>query len=110
MRFVGTLLLLAGYTLLYGSVANGGKFATNPWAGLFTDAYPKPQQQQPQQGMPGQPPMTRAPIRPRASAPTPPVNASVPYLPGSGSPVTGSKDPLTIAGNILKKILPFPIP
>lgn len=39
MRLVGTLLLFGGYVLVYASVANGGKFATEPWAGLFTDAY-----------------------------------------------------------------------
>ena len=40
MRFLGTLLLFGGYVLVYASVANGGKFAAEPWAGVFTDAYP----------------------------------------------------------------------
>lgn len=39
MRFRNILMLLAGYTLIYGSVAAGGKFATEPWAALFADAY-----------------------------------------------------------------------
>lgn len=28
-----------GYVLLYASVANHGRFATHPWAGLLMDAY-----------------------------------------------------------------------
>lgn len=28
-----------GYVLLYASVANAGRFATHPWAGLQEDAY-----------------------------------------------------------------------
>lgn len=39
MRFLGTLLVFAGYVFVYASVAAGGKFATEPWAGLFADAY-----------------------------------------------------------------------
>lgn len=39
MKFLGTLLVFAGYVFVYASVAAGGKFATEPWAGLFADAY-----------------------------------------------------------------------
>jgi hypothetical protein len=39
MKFLGTLFVFAGYVFLYASVASGGKFATEPWAGLFADAY-----------------------------------------------------------------------
>jgi hypothetical protein len=39
MAFLGTLLIFAGYTLVYGAVAKGGRFATDPWAGLYLDAY-----------------------------------------------------------------------
>jgi hypothetical protein len=28
-----------GYLLLYAAIANGGRFATHPWAGLQEDAY-----------------------------------------------------------------------
>lgn len=45
MKFLSKLLLLAGYTLVYASVANHGKFATEPWAGLFGDAYATPSTQ-----------------------------------------------------------------
>lgn len=40
MKFLGIYLLLGGYILVYASVANGGKFATDPWNGVFGDAYP----------------------------------------------------------------------
>ena len=39
MRLIGTLLLFAGYTLIYSAVANGGRFVTEPWAALLGDAY-----------------------------------------------------------------------
>lgn len=39
MKFITTLLLFAGYTLVYAAVAKGGAFATEPWKGLFADAY-----------------------------------------------------------------------
>lgn len=32
-------LVFAGYTLVYAAVAKQGAFATDPWAGLFADAY-----------------------------------------------------------------------
>jgi hypothetical protein len=35
----GQLLVLAGYTLIYAGVANGGVLASNPAAGLTVDAY-----------------------------------------------------------------------
>jgi len=28
-----------GYVLIYAAVANSGRFATQPWAGLLEDAY-----------------------------------------------------------------------
>lgn len=40
MRFVNTLLLFGGYVLVYAATANKGRFAADPWAGIFTDAYP----------------------------------------------------------------------
>jgi|SRR5215472_5452393 len=61
VRFVNTLLLFGGYLLVYASVANHGKFATEPWNGIFTDAYPMTvgqgvagAQQAPQPSQPGQ--------------------------------------------------------
>lgn len=33
------VLLFLGYSLVYAAVAAGGKFATDPWNGLFSDAY-----------------------------------------------------------------------
>lgn len=39
MRFLGTLVMFVGYTLIYAAVANRGKFATEPWLGLMGDAY-----------------------------------------------------------------------
>ena len=55
MRFLGVYLLLGGYVLVYAAVAGGGKFATDPWAGLFTDAYKKA----PVGGIPTPPPTGR---------------------------------------------------
>jgi hypothetical protein len=42
MKFFGTLMLFGGYVLVYSAVANSGKFASEPWLGLFTDAYSVP--------------------------------------------------------------------
>jgi hypothetical protein len=42
MKFVGILFVFFGYTLVYASVAAGGKYATEPWAGMFADAYTAP--------------------------------------------------------------------
>lgn len=39
MEFVGILLTFGGYILVYAAVAHGGEFATEPWAGLYADAY-----------------------------------------------------------------------
>lgn len=39
MKFIGILFVFFGYVLVYASAAAGGKFATEPWAGLFADAY-----------------------------------------------------------------------
>jgi hypothetical protein len=33
------ILVFSGYMLVYASVAKGGLFALEPWAGLFADAY-----------------------------------------------------------------------
>lgn len=38
-RLLGPVLLFFGYTLVYASVAHGGVFATDPWNGIFADAY-----------------------------------------------------------------------
>lgn len=40
MKLVSILLMFGGYVLVYAAVANHGTFASNPWAGLFADAYP----------------------------------------------------------------------
>lgn len=64
MRFLSTLLMFAGYTLVYAAVAAGGKFATEPWAGLFADAYTEsldPSQKQ----QPGAPPGPAGGLLPR---------------------------------------------
>ena len=39
MKFLGIMFVFSGYVLVYASTAAGGKFATEPWAGLFADAY-----------------------------------------------------------------------
>ena len=39
MKFLSTILVLAGYTLVYAAVANHGRFYANPWMGIFRDAY-----------------------------------------------------------------------
>ena len=39
MRFLGIILSLLGYTLVYASIANHGRFAADPWKGLVMDAY-----------------------------------------------------------------------
>jgi hypothetical protein len=39
VKLLGILFVFFGYMLVYASVAAGGKFATEPWAGLFADAY-----------------------------------------------------------------------
>lgn len=39
MKALAIILMFSGYTLIYASVANQGRFATDPWAGLFADAY-----------------------------------------------------------------------
>lgn len=41
MKVLSIVMILAGYTLIYAAIADHGKFATNPWAGLFMDAYHK---------------------------------------------------------------------
>lgn len=39
MGFLSVALTFVGYVLVYGSVANHGKFAVSPWAGVVADAY-----------------------------------------------------------------------
>lgn len=39
MKLLGILFVFAGYVLVYAATAAGGKFATDPWASLFADAY-----------------------------------------------------------------------
>jgi hypothetical protein len=39
MKFLSSLLIFGGYVLVYAATANQGEFATEPWAGLFADAY-----------------------------------------------------------------------
>lgn len=39
MKALATILIFGGYTLVYAATANQGKFATDPWTGLFADAY-----------------------------------------------------------------------
>jgi hypothetical protein len=43
MKSLAMILTFAGYTLIYAAVANQGIFATEPWNGLFADAYTGPQ-------------------------------------------------------------------
>jgi hypothetical protein len=40
MQIVGLLLMFGGYVLVYAGMANHGEFVSNPWAGIFSDAYP----------------------------------------------------------------------
>lgn len=40
MKLLSLFLMFSGYTLIYAGIANQGTFATNPWMGLFADAYP----------------------------------------------------------------------
>lgn len=39
MKALSAILIFGGYMLIYAATANQGKFATEPWAGLFADAY-----------------------------------------------------------------------
>ncbi len=39
MKSLAAILIFAGYTFVYAAVAKQGKFVTEPWAGLFADAY-----------------------------------------------------------------------
>lgn len=43
MKVLPIVLAFSGYVLIYAAVAAGGKFATEPWAGLFADAYTEQQ-------------------------------------------------------------------
>lgn len=39
MKALSMILIFGGYMLVYAATAKQGKFATEPWAGLFADAY-----------------------------------------------------------------------
>jgi hypothetical protein len=39
VRFLGILFVFFGYMFMYAATAAGGKFAAEPWASLFADAY-----------------------------------------------------------------------
>ena len=39
MKAFAILLTFMGYTLVYAAIAKQGRFATDPWTGLFADAY-----------------------------------------------------------------------
>lgn len=39
MKVLGPLFLFGGYVLVYAATAKGGVFATDPWNGIFADAY-----------------------------------------------------------------------
>jgi hypothetical protein len=39
VKILGILFVFFGYVFVYASVAAGGRFATEPWAALFADAY-----------------------------------------------------------------------
>lgn len=39
MGFLSVTLLFTGYILVYAATANHGRYAQNPWAGVFADAY-----------------------------------------------------------------------
>lgn len=39
MKALSAILILGGYTLIYAAIAKQGRFAPEPWAGLFADAY-----------------------------------------------------------------------
>lgn len=76
MRFLSILLFFGGYTLVYAAVANRGLFATEPWLGLFTDAYatPKIQGESKSQGGEGLfdvPGGGTAPFKPPTNLPNP---------------------------------------
>lgn len=43
MKPLPIVLTFIGYTLIYAAVAAGGKFATEPWAGFYADAYTEKQ-------------------------------------------------------------------
>lgn len=112
MRFLGTLLLLGGYTLVYAAVADAGKFATDPWAGLFADAYSRHHKGQQQQGTgptghggntSGQ---TGGSSRPRTPAP-----GSTSALNNATNTIASQSNPLTATWNMLKKLIPsLPLP
>lgn len=39
MQALAIILVFGGYTLVYAATAKQGRFATDPWSGLFADAY-----------------------------------------------------------------------
>lgn len=46
MKFLAIAYLFFGYLLVYAAVANHGRFATSPWAGVLYDAYAQRQQEE----------------------------------------------------------------
>ena len=75
MKFLSTLLLLGGYMLIYAAVARNGRFAAEPWEGLFHDAYTVDQQPQDKNipAVPGKPTAGRIRV---------PSGGSIPFYPG----------------------------
>lgn len=73
MKFLSILLLLGGYILVYASIARGGRFATEPWQGLFEDAYDTVPQSQDIPAEPGKPTAGRIKV---------PSGGSIPFYPG----------------------------
>jgi hypothetical protein len=73
---LGTILGLGiGWVLVYASVANSGRFATRPQAGLFEDAYTGDRStanfgQTPAAGQPPAGPSGPTTVRPRSRAAT----------------------------------------
>lgn len=67
-----------GYVLVYASVANHGRFALHPWAGLLADAYT---------GDTGASASSSSDTQPQAPATRPAVLAPATVLRGRGSPV-----------------------
>ena len=39
MKLLSVFLVFGGYLLVYSSLANKGRFATEPWQAVFQDAY-----------------------------------------------------------------------
>lgn len=76
MKFLSTLLLLGGYLLVYAAIAKSGRFATEPWEGLFQDAYDVPAAPTPSKDI------AAPPGKPTAGRIDVPSGGSVPFYPG----------------------------